>query len=259
MTIWAIGDLHLAISVPDKTMEDFGEGWRDYANRIATEWKRHIQPDDLCLIPGDICWAMRVEEAAIDLQWIHELPGTKVMIRGNHDYWWTSLSKVEKVLPPSIHLIQHNAFVWKDVVIGGARLWDSPEEYRFHPFINYIENKKAKKILDEEVVTSQEAAKETEKIFVRELNRLEMSLKAMEKHPDKKRIVMTHYPPISADLKESRVSKMLEKYGVKVCVFGHLHNVKQDIPLFGEKGGVRYFLTSADYLNFSPLRISVDF
>lgn len=245
MAIWAIADLHLAFGAPDKSMDFFGEPWINYAQKIQENWTRLIGPDDLVLIAGDISWAMRPEEAKLDLDWIHQLPGTKVILRGNHDYWWTSLSKIEKVLPSSIHLIQNNSFLWKDVVVGGARLWDTPE-YSFGAFINYTKNPREKKL------TEPEDPKEAEKIFVRELGRLEMSLKTMS-YKAKTRIAMIHYPPIGADLKDSRASAILEKYHVNYCVFGHLHNVKKDTLSFGEHHGVKYLLTAADYLDFKPI------
>lgn len=248
MSIWALADLHLALGVPEKAMDFFGEPWIGYVDKIQKNWKERITNEDLVLIAGDISWAMRPEEAVPDLEWIHQLPGTKVLIRGNHDYWWTSLSKVEKVLPPSLHLIQNNVFDWKDVSIAGARLWDS-HEYQFGSYIQYQSNPRAKKLIDAETDPV-----ETERIFQRELGRLETSLKGLNKQA-KRRIAMTHYAPIGAELADSRVSKLLEKYQVDTCVFGHLHNVQQSIPLFGEKQGIRYLLTSCDYLNFVPIKL----
>lgn len=249
MTIWALADLHLAFGVPSKTMDVFGEPWTGYAEKIERNWIANIKDDDLVLIPGDISWAMRTEEAKIDLEWIHKLPGTKVILRGNHDYWWTSLSKVEKVLPASIHLIQNNVFNWKDVSIGGTRLWDT-SEFSFSNYIQYQENPRAKQLTDRD-----DNADERERIFQRELGRLELSLKGLSKDA-KLRIAMTHYPPISADLLNSRTSQILEKHGVNICVFGHLHNVDQTAKMFGEKNGIKYFLTSCDYLNFVPKKIT---
>lgn len=248
MTIWAIADLHLAIGVPEKSMEAFGEPWLNYIAKIHANWKERISPDDLVLLPGDISWAMRPEEARADLEWIHQLPGTKVMLKGNHDYWWSSLRQVEQVLPPSLHLIQNNAFLWKDVAIAGARLWDT-SEYHFAPYIQYNVNPRARALTEAE-----DASPDAEKIFVRELGRLEMSLKAMPEASI--RIAMTHYPPISATLEDSRVSALLEKFHVNICVFGHLHSVKTEAPLFGTKNGIPYHLASADYLNFVPLKIA---
>lgn len=248
MTIWALADLHLARGVPQKAMDAFGPPWIGYMDKIKENWVKSIQPDDLVLIAGDISWALQLNDAKVDLEWIHALPGTKLLLRGNHDYWWTSLKKIEEILPPSMHLIQNNAFAWENYVIGGARLWDTPE-YSFKQFINYVANPKAK--LSEEVDNTPDA----EKIFSRELARLELSLKEMAKHTGT-RLVMTHYPPIGADLSPSRVSSLLEKYEINVCVFGHLHNIKPGIKLFGQKNGIKYELTSADYLNFKPLLIN---
>ena len=248
MSIWAIADLHLSFGVPDKEMDIFGPRWKNHANRIKENWLNLIKPEDLVLIAGDISWAMRLEEVVPDLQWIHELPGTKVMIRGNHDYWWSSLSKIQSILPPSIHIIQNNAFTWKDVSVAGARMWDSPE-YSFNEFIERVENPRQN-------LTNKEKhdPAEVEKVFVRDLGRLELSLKCLDSNARTK-IVMTHYPPIGNDLKPSRISELLTKYGVNVCVFGHIHNLREGDCFFGETGGVKYILTAGDYLNFVPIQI----
>lgn len=230
-------------------MEIFGPHWKSHAEKIASNWKSTIHPDNLVLVPGDLSWAMKIEEVVPDLEWVHNLPGTKVMIKGNHDYWWGSLSKIAPVLPPSIHLIQNNVFNWKEVTIGGARLWDTPE-YSFGKYVEYRENPKAKTVDAEELVQQEFS----EKIFNRELERLKMSLKGLD--PEAKvRIAMTHYPPIGADLKPSRAAQILEQHQIDVCVFGHLHNLKPAEPLFGEARGIRYVLTSCDYIHFQPIAI----
>jgi predicted phosphohydrolase len=247
--IWALADLHLAIGVPEKKMDVFGEGWIDYTNKIERNWRNLVGQDDLVLLPGDISWAMRLEDAVADLKWIDALPGTKVMIRGNHDYWWSSISKVRKILPPSIHAIQNDSFLWGDVVVAGTRLWDS-DEYGFGPFIEYVPNPISKPA----AVVTEEQKREEERIFLRELERLEMSLKTMSPKA-KLRIAMVHYPPIGADLVQSRTSDILERYGVDFCLFGHLHRVRGGALPFGEARGVLYRLTSADYLDFTPLLI----
>lgn len=235
----------MSFGVPEKSMEFFGEPWAGgYTEKIETNWRAKVQEEDLVLIAGDISWAMREADALPDLQWIHSLPGTKVIIRGNHDYWWGSISKVRRLLPPSIHAIQNDAFNFGPYSIGGSRLWDSPE-YSFGTFIAYKENVRENKTLT--------AHSSDEALFYRELERLELSLKALKS--DSKKIIMVHYPPIGAKLEESRVSLLLEKYGVEACVFGHLHNVKPGGLPFGTRGGVRYLLTSCDYLNFDLIKI----
>jgi predicted phosphohydrolase len=249
MRIWAIGDLHLSFGVKNKSMDYFGPEWAGHAERIAAHWRSVVRQEDLVLIPGDISWAMKLEDAVPDLQWIHELPGTKVLLKGNHDYWWGSLNKIAPLLPPSLHLIQNNAFHWKGVTIGGARLWDSPE-YSFSQFVEFKENPRAKK------KDSEEAIQEDfdEKLFERELQRLKLSLALLQENAEL-RIAMTHYPPISHDLKPSRASKILEEYKIDLCVFGHLHNIKAGFPLFGEKNGIRYVLASCDYLRFELINL----
>jgi predicted phosphohydrolase len=250
MRIWVIADLHLSFGVPNKEMDVFGPQWKDHAKKMADHWRAMIHPDDLVLIPGDISWAMRLDEVKPDLAWIDSLPGTKVMIKGNHDYWWGSLKQMVQILPPSIHVIQNNAFLWKDIAIGGARLWDSPE-YSFGQYIAFQKREGAPKQDPEEALQEEMS----EKIFNRELERLKMSIAQMDKKASK-RIVMTHYPPISADLQPSRASQIFEQNNIDIVVFGHLHNVKEGLSLFGERNGVRYILAAADYIRFQPILIS---
>lgn len=251
MIIWAIADLHLSFGVPNKEMAIFGTVWKDHALQIAQNWQNLVKPEDLVLLPGDISWAMDPKDALADLMWVDKLPGSKMMIRGNHDYWWSSLSKVQAILPPSIRAIHNNALTWGDnVVIGGTRLWDS-SEFNFGPLIDVQPSQKPPK-QQQDIAVLQE---EKEKIFQRELGRLEISLKAMQQTKRPIRIVMTHYPPIGADLQDSKAAQLLEKYGVQVCVFGHLHNLYKGQKIFGERNGVRYILTACDYTNFFPVRI----
>ena len=251
MAIWAIADLHLSFGVKDKQMDLFGIKWKDYTSKIEDHWKALISPDDLILIAGDISWAMRLEEARPDLDWIGRLPGTKVLIKGNHDFWWGSLLKIKGILPPSCHLIQNNSFSWKDAAIGGARLWDVPG-LNFRSIIDYqfVENGSGASL------EKNDEAGESQKIYQRELVRLETSLKSLNPSA-KKRIVMTHYPPLGPNLEETEVTNLLEYYKVDTCVFGHLHNVKHGLKLFGKRHGINYYLTACDYLeDFKPLKIS---
>lgn len=249
-SVWAIADLHLSFGTPNKKMDIFGKEWLGWTEKIENHWRELIKPQDLILIAGDISWAMHMEELEPDLAWIDRLPGTKAMIRGNHDYWWKSRSKIEKILPQSIHIIQNDSFQWNDLSIGGARLWDT-FEFNFGNYIKTLEVKDS--ILFQ---TSQEEMVSNEKIFIRELGRLEMSLKQLDPQATY-RIVMTHYPPIGADLTSSRASTLLEQYHANICVFGHLHGVDKATlgPFFGNKNGIHYYLTACDYLDFKPLKI----
>lgn len=247
-SVWAIADLHLSFGTPNKKMDVFGPRWFDHAQRVKENWERLVHPDDLVLIAGDISWGMTPEQAQPDLDWIHSLPGTKAMVKGNHDYWWTSLKKLEKHLPPSIHLIQNNSYVWNDIAIAGTRLWDDID-FSFNDYIEFVDTGAVK--------TAPEAPldEDTAKIYHREVMRLENSLKSIPRHCAK-RIVMTHYPPVGPTLQPSPASKLLEKYNINACVFGHIHSLKQDIPLFGTLNNVRYIFTACDYLNCTPVLVS---
>lgn len=249
MSVFAIADLHLSFGVSGKNMDVFGEIWRDHPKKIEEKWTRVIGPDDLVLIPGDISWAKHLTEALPDLVFIDSLPGTKVMIKGNHDYWWSAISKVKEIAPESLHFVQNDSFDFNDISVAGSRLWDT-DEYNFDGCIDYHDNKTVRPLMakDEDPV-------EREKIFTRELQRLEMSLKTLSPSA-KHRICMTHYPPVGIDLKDSRASKLLEKYGVEACVFGHVHSMKKGLnPFYGEKNGVRYHFACADFIDFNPIKI----
>jgi predicted phosphohydrolase len=248
MKIFAIGDLHLSFGVPDKGMEFFGPQWQEWTKKLEAHWKDSISKDELVLIPGDISWAMKLEEAEKDFAWIESLPGKKVIIKGNHDYWWGSISKVRAFLPPSITALQNDAIEINGIAICGTRLWDTPE-YHFSKWVDYRENPKENTLLGRE---KDEAA--TLKIYERELARLKLSLDQMEAGADL-RIAMTHYPPIGGDLLESRAASLLESYQVNISVFGHLHQLKKGSKLFGVKNGVDYKLVSCDWLDFQPLRL----
>lgn len=250
MAIWVLSDVHLAFGVPGKTMEVFGPAWHDYANKIKQNWGRVVRKDDLVLIPGDISWAMHLEEAMKDLDWIDQLPGDKLILRGNHDYWWPSASKLKGILPPSIHFIHNNAFNWNGITFGGSRLWDTAE-YSFGDVTEFVENPRAKMKTAEELAAKKE---EAERIFVKELERLKLSLEQLDPKASL-RVALTHYPPIGKDLRPSRASAILEDFKIDICVFGHLHNIRENSLPFGEARGVRYVFASADYLGFTPIQI----
>ncbi|MFT4551763.1 MAG: putative phosphohydrolase [Chlamydiales bacterium] len=247
MSVWAIADLHLSFGVPGKKMDVFGPEWASHEENIKNQWEKLISPDDLVIIAGDISWAKHLEEVKVDLAWIDSLPGSKVLLRGNHDYWWTSTKKMQAIMPPSIHFIHNNTFNWGDITIGGSRLWDS-DEYSFNDFIEWKEVKGAS------ISERDEDKSTTRKIFERELGRLQLSLKGL--NPESKtRIAITHYPPIGADLINSEASAILEEHNIDYCIFGHLHSLKKGLDLFGEKNGIQYVLSSCDYLNFTPIKI----
>lgn len=248
MTVWAIADLHLSLGVSGKNMDEFGPHWIAHSDKIAANWRACVAPDDLVLVAGDISWALRLPDAMADLQWLAALPGEKVLIRGNHDLWWPkSLAKLSSALPPSLHVLHRSAFHSRDVTVAGSRLWDIPGVTFDEILVTPIPAQTPR-------VSESDAGPDGEKILVREIDRLRAGLEQM--HPDARhRICITHYPPLPADLRDTEIAKLIESFDVETVVFGHLHNVRMDVPIFGKRNSTRYVLTSCDYLDFQPVRI----
>lgn len=230
MELFAIADLHLSQSGA-KPMHIFGDHWADHAERMASAWDREVGPTDLVLCPGDISWSMRISEMAEDLAWLAQRPGHKLITRGNHDYWWSSISKVRAALPEGCLALQNDALVVGDVVIAGSRLWAHPGSPEFGPA--------------------------DEKIYRREAGRLELSLQAARKQAnDRTVIAAVHYPPLGPDARATAFSELLERYAVDLCVYGHLHGAAaHDGAVEGEHNGVIYALVASDYLGFVPRRL----
>jgi uncharacterized protein len=248
MNVFAISDLHLA-GAASKTMDIFGGVWINHKQKLEENWNNTVGKDDLVLIPGDISWAMTIKEAEIDLEWLGSMPGKKVILRGNHDFWWDTLSKVKEHLPPSVYAIQNNSLIFDGISVTGVRLWDDPE-LQFHNDIEWVPREELGLPPEKEKIYNDE------KIFVRELSRLQMSLESIS--PKTKTIItMLHYPPTDFSFKETRTTFLMQKYGVSICVFGHLHSLKTDgIPEFPvRKRGIDFFLVSGDFVNFKPVRI----
>ncbi|MBQ5991417.1 MAG: metallophosphoesterase [Clostridia bacterium] len=226
--VYAIGDLHLSLSVPNKAMDVFGAHWKDHAARIKEAWQDTVSGEDLVLIPGDISWAMYLNDAIADLAFIGELKGTKLILRGNHDYWWQSVTKVRAALPEKMYALQNDVFRFGDLCICGTRGWTVPESAHF-----------------------KESA--DRKLYERELIRLDLSLKALPK--DVYTIGMLHFPPFSETGEKSGFSKRFSEAGVRDVVYGHLHGASCKYLFNGESDGVRYHAVPADYLNFIPKEI----
>ncbi|WP_201456626.1 metallophosphoesterase [Chlamydia sp. 17-3921] len=245
MHIFGLADLHLALGVPEKTMEFFGDPWLDYHAKIKERWEAVVSSEDIVLLPGDISWAMDLSQAEKDFSFIDSLPGTKYMIRGNHDYWSSaSQTKISQVLPPTIHyLSQGFARITPQIAVVGVRLWGSPSIRLDFPT-------DSKEDFFEKPYTEHD-----EKIFLREVNRLQKAF-AMIPQDVEKVIVMTHYPPISRDGSPGPVSEILESDGrVSICLFGHLHKISNPISGFGKIRDIKYILVAADYVDFIPQAI----
>lgn len=230
MSIYAIGDLHLSGLPPTKPMEIFGEQWQDHRRKLFTAWQNLVTPEDLVILCGDTSWAMRLQEALPDLQALASLPGRKVLLRGNHDYWWASLAKMHKATVDQFFFLQNNYYLWQDTAICGTRGW---------------------------LLASCEGFTPADKpILHREVLRLEASLQAAIKDGCQKIIVALHYPPFYAAGASSPFRNLLERYQVHTCVFGHIHGQEAASSIFqGEEGGVNYRLVSCDTINFTPVRL----
>ena len=224
MKVFAISDLHLS-SVVEKPMDIFGPGWDDHFERIKKDWNKKVKKDDLVIIAGDISWGMYLEEAKPDLDLIGELKGKKVILRGNHDYWWKSISKVREILPKDMFAVQNDCLRFDNVLVCGTRGWTVPET-------DFKSN-------------------EDKKIFDRELIRLELSLQEMQKQrkDDDFVIVMVHYPPFNSTMKASVVTELIEKYNPNCVIYGHLHGKNCRVKLDHTLNGIRYLLTSCDQID----------
>lgn len=233
MSIFAISDLHLALSI-DKPMDIFGERWYNYMERLKKNWIEVVKDEDFVIMPGDISWATYLEQAYEDFEFIEKLPGRKIISKGNHDYWWTTLSKLNKFLDAnnfkSISFMHNNSFSIEGITFCGTRGWKCPGDDDFD--------------------------REDEKIFERELQRLELSLKSScDKAEGDKIIVAMHYPPFNANREPSKFVEIMRKYNVQRCLYGHLHGGGFKSAVLGNVDGIEFNLVSADFLNFEPLRL----
>ena len=197
MHIYAIGDLHLSGDPPTKPMEIFGEHWAGHKEKIKNNWLQQVSPEDIVLICGDISWAMHLTDAIPDLEWVAQLPGRKLLLRGNHDYWWSSLAKMKQLFGDKFAFIQNDVVMIDNIAVCGSRGWLLPSSEKF--------------------------SAEDDKIYQREGLRLELSLKAAAKLEPEMIITMLHYPPLFAPDEESLFTNLMETYHVDYCVYGHIH------------------------------------
>ena len=227
MAVFAIADFHLP-GRSEKPMDIFGDHWQNHFEKISRLWQQMIAPQDVVLIAGDISWAMQLEDALPDLQAIAALNGQKVLVRGNHDYWWSSLKKIRACLPDGLYVLQNDAIKLGDYVICGTRGWNLPD--------------------------AEQSGSEEQKIYQRELLRLELSLKAAQKLGGAQ-FAMLHFPPLAGDGLSTGFTELLERYQVPHVIYGHLHGAGISGAFQGEKNGVTYHLTSCDALHFCPVKI----
>jgi len=228
MALFAIGDTHLSLST-NKPMDVFGGGWTGYVDKLLHGFEE-VGTEDTVVLCGDLSWGMSLEEARADFDFLNRLPGKKkLLLKGNHDYWWNTASKMNRFFKEhefdTFQLLHNNCGFYGDIALCGTRGW-------------FYE-------LDE--------GDHTSKVFNRELIRLEASLKAAG---EKEKYCFLHYPPLYQGYRCQEIIDLLERYGVSRCFYGHLHGGSHRLALSGKHGEVEYHLVSADYLGFRPFKIS---
>lgn len=234
MAVYAISDLHLS-AAEDKPMDIFGGNWLGYMNKLQDNWRTKIGNDDTVIIPGDLGWAMNLESAIEDFRWLYKMPGKKILLKGNHDYWWTTLTKMYRFLDDNniseISFLFNNSYERDGMAICGTRGWICPEDENFKP---------------EDAV-----------IYKREIERLKTSVSAAKTMVNNGKahtiIAVMHFPPFDSRRQETEFTEIICNSGIKVCIYGHLHSEGVRNAVEGLYNGVEYKLVSSDYLNFTPL------
>jgi len=229
MAVHAIGDLHLSHD-REKPMDIFGPDWENHTEKIRTNWDKTVGDEDLVIVTGDISWAMHLRDAVPDLQWLAALKGTKLLIRGNHDYWWSSISKVRAHLPSSVFALQNDHFSWNSLAVCGTRGWLCPGEDGF----------------DND---------HDQKIYNREVQRLRLSLESAHRRGFTAIVAALHFPPFNRQAQPSAFTELLEQYAVKCCLFGHIHDEGRAQIFQGEWNGVDYRFVAADGIGFTPFKL----
>ena len=227
MALYAIGDLHLSLG-GEKPMHVFGEQWRDHDKKLK-EGFAGLGPEDLTVLCGDLSWGMSLQQAEEDFRFIHELPGKKIILKGNHDFWWSTANKAytffrEKGFD-SLQILHNNSYVYGDYALCGTRGWFYEEET---------------------------GGEHDEKIMRREILRLEASLKSAG---EREKLVFLHYPPIYQKYRCEEILELLERYGVSLCCYGHIHGKGCFAAFNGWVGGTRFRLLSADAVDFTPVKL----
>ena len=227
MALYAIGDLHLCLGAP-KPMDVFGGAWVNYMDKLK-EGLSVIDPEDTTVLLGDLSWALDLENAQADFAWINNIPGRKIILKGNHDYWWSTAAKFQKFCVENhfsnMFILNNNFYEYEDWAICGTRGWFFEES---------------------------RSSEHDEKVFKRELLRLETSLRAAG---DRNKMVFLHYPPRYKGYECQEILDLLQKYGVRRCFYGHLHGPSHKLAMEGVWDSVEFRLTAADYLNFTPFRV----
>lgn len=232
MKVFAISDLHLS-TVCNKPMDVFGKAWENYFELICNDWMQKVSDADLVILAGDFSWGMRLEEALPDFQLVAQLPGKKVILRGNHDYWWNTLSQVRSSIPTGFFALQNDCLRFENVLICGTRGWLCPD--------------------------GDNLSADDKKIYLREVERLKLSLAAMQKQrkPEDKVVAIMHYPPFNGRYDDSDFIKLFVQNDIHTVVYGHLHGKDCRANLFMRKFNIDFYLTSCDLLGNKLVEINL--
>ncbi|MBE5745997.1 MAG: serine/threonine protein phosphatase [Clostridiales bacterium] len=230
MSVFSISDLHLSIN-SDKPMDVFGPVWENSFEKIQTDWLNKVTDDDIVLLCGDLSWAMKLEDAIEDIKMLNNLPGKKILLKGNHDYWWQGITSLRNVLPKNFYAIQNDALKIDNYIFCGTRGWIIPE--------------------------NKQNTEDNVKIYKREVERLKLSFSQMQKlrNNGDKVICLMHYPPFNQNIEDTDFTKLIEENKVDAVVFGHLHSNLSGYKLKTNKNNIEYFLTSCDLINNNLIKI----
>ena len=235
MAVFVIADLHLATADSQKSMEVFGKRWKNYIEKIRSNWERVVSDGDTVILPGDISWGLATSDALEDLLWIDSLPGKKIILKGNHDFWWSTVSKLTAFFDEhsigSIQILNNNAIELDEFIVAGSRGWFTDKSMQ-----NAEENVDYDKIVNREAI------------------RLKMSLDAARRikgDGDKEIFVFLHFPPVWGEYGCEQILNVLKEYNIHRCYFGHIHGV-YSAPATFEHSGIKFSLISADFLDFLP-------
>ena len=243
MKIFAIGDPHLSFDERiEKPMDVFGAGWKDHSSRLKEKWESVVSPEDIVLVLGDISWGLNFEEAREDLIWLNNLPGTKLLGKGNHDFWWATMNKMTTFFAENeldtLRILYNNAYVVEDFIVCGTRGWFNDEKQQV-------------------VVGTVDYAK----IVNREVGRLRLSLEQAKKLQDpsnpREILVFLHFPPVFGGFECREIIDVLHEYNIRHCYYGHIHSSYR-IPRTVDYEGIELTLVSSDFLNFIPMIIFPD-
>ena len=228
MSLFVIGDTHLSLST-DKPMDIFG-GWKNYMQRLEENWRSVVQPQDTVIIPGDVSWGMSLEQAKEDFLFLHRLPGKKILMKGNHDYWWTTRAKMESFLEEngldSLSILHNNAVSVEGLSLCGSRGW-----------------------------MFEQGQEHDKKIINREAGRIRASLQDAQRFGEQEKVLILHYPPVVMQDSIPEFFEVMNQYGVRRCYYGHIHSHGCRFAFQGEWCGVQLEMVSADYLRFMPKKI----